>query len=259
MTPKDVTQADVVAAEREAAADRDKIATLEKRVMNGEEVTPLDLATAKQLAEWSDLRVIAVRQQAEHTARQKLADKRANLYQRMTSYDPQDAISPKMRALVDLIAEVIADGDGHNRQLGEWLHEMRNLGIPEHNSPIMPSAEYARLGHIHGDLIAGKRVMRRVDVGWLLARALEMARASSATPYIALDLRGGKVDLAHPEPGIDPYERISALVEDRPEPTASHFYVGGGGAVIATDHEYSPADIKRLSLRTITREEAWPE
>lgn len=255
----DVTQADVRKAEQDAAADAAKVETLKQRVIDGQDVSPDELAQAKQLSEWSELRVEAVRQQAEHTARQKLADKRANLYERMTSYDPQDAISPKMRALVDLVAEVIADGDGHNRQLGEWLNEMRNLGIPQHNSPIIPSAEYARLGHIHGDLIAGKRVMRRVDVGWLLARALEMARASSKTPYIALDLRGGKVDLAHPEPGTDLYERISALVEDRPEPTASHFYVGSGGAVITTDHEYSPADIKRLSLRTITREEAWPE
>lgn len=259
MTTKDVTQADVIAAEREAAADREKVKTLEALVMSGQDVSPDELAKAKQLAEWSELRVTAVRHQAAETARRKLADKRANLYERMTSYDPQDAISPKMRALVDLAAEVIAEGDGHNRQLGEWLHEMHNLGIPEHNSPIMPSAEYARLGHIHGDLIAGKRIMRRVDVGWLLARALEMARASSTTPYIALDLRGGKVDLAHPEPGTDPYERIAALVEDRPEPTANYHYRGSGGAVISTDKPYSAEDIKRLSLRTISREEAWPE
>lgn len=255
----DVTQADVRKAEQEAAADAEKVETLKQRLMSGQDVKPDELAQARQLSEWSALRVEAVRQQAEQTARRKLADKRANLYERMTSYDPEDVISPKMRALVDLVAEIIADGDGHNHQHGEWLNEMRDLGIPQHNSPIMPSAEYARLGHIHGDLIAGKRVMRRVDVGWLLARALEMARASSKTPYIALDLRSGKVDLTHPEPGTDPYERISALVEDRPEPTARYHYRGSGGATIATDEPYSAEDIKRLNLRTITREEAWPE
>ncbi|MFI9846508.1 hypothetical protein ACIHFD_56465 [Nonomuraea sp. NPDC051941] len=258
----DVTQADVVKAEREAAADAARVETLKTRIMSGEAVTPDELAQAQQLAEWSELRVVAVRQQCQQTRERKRQKACADLRTEMETNLPGDTIAAKLRALQAAATDYFAAVEAHNQRIAAWRKSMQDLGIPEHNNPIAPPEIHARLGWGSGNLYAGRRRINRVDPGMWLTRALEAARATIKDSAVLLPLSSGAtaVPLSHPDPSNgDPYERLAALDEELPESGAQYFYRGSGGAVIARDTPYPPEEIKRLSLRIITRKEAWGE
>lgn len=257
----DITQDDVRQAQREADADAQKVEALKSRVMSGEDVTPGELATAKQLAEWSELRVEAVRQQAAQAAEGRRQAALAELRDDIEAHLPGDTITAKLRAVEAAVGNYFAAVDAHNHQLGQWRKRMLDLGVPEHTNPIAPPAQHARLGWTDQGLYAGQRRITRIDHGMWLTRALEAARASTKETHIALHLTSGStptiLNRQDPSHG-DLYAKLAALSEV-PEITATHFYRGSGGAVIATDKPYSPEDIKRHGMKTITQEEAYGE
>ncbi|WP_113704599.1 hypothetical protein [Nonomuraea lactucae] len=264
MTTKDVTDADVRAAERQAATDAEQVETLKQRLTSGENISPDELAQARQLAEWSELRVLAVRQQCEQTTERKRQEACAQLGNEIRAGQTEllAEIIAELRAMQQHEAAYLAKVDAYNANLSDWRTRMQQLRVPEHNGTIAPPAAHSRLGwSAQGDLFVGRRRIARIDPGMHLTAALEAGRAASQETHINLHLRTGEapVPLNHPSPDTDPYDRLAALDDDTPEPTAKYFYRGSGGAPIATDHPYSPEDIKRLGLRVITREEAWPE
>lgn len=260
MTTKDVTQADVAAAEREAAADAAKIETLKTRVMSGDDVSPNELGDAKRLAEWSTLRVEAVRQQAAATAERKRQEALAVLRPEIDQFADRFATQAveKLQAVSDAVVEYWRYIAAENAALVELHKRAVALTGDEWSAPIVPPAHNAGIGYRAHLLIAGRRRIDRLDAGKFLGRALTLAARELKPEPLRFHLDyHGTVPVAPAEPDADPIADLARVTAEMPEPGTAYFYRGPGGAVIERDQPYDDAEIKRLNLKVISSKEAW--
>lgn len=260
MTTNDVTQADVTAAEREADADAVKIETLKTRVMSGGDVSPDELAQAKQLAEWSALRVEAVRQQAAQTTERKRQEACAALRPDIDQFADRFAnqAAAKLQAITDAVVDYWRYMDEQEAERGELLKRTVALATDEWHAPIVPPDHDAGIGWRSHLLIAGRRRIDRVDAGKFLGHALSLAARELKPAPLRFHLdHHGTIAVAPAERDADPVADLARVTAEMPEPGTRHFYRGPGGAVVERDQPYDAEEIKRLNLKTISSKEAW--
>jgi hypothetical protein len=260
MTPKDVTRADVAAAEREAVADAAKITALEKRVMDGGDVTPDELAQAKQLAEWSALRVEAVRQQAAATTERKRQEACAALRPDVDAFADRFAVeaAAKLQAITDAVVDYWRYVAEQNAAREELHKRAVACTLGEWRAPIVPPEHDAGVGYRGHLLIAGRRRIDRINGEAFLGKALHLAARELKPSPVRMHLDyHGVTQVSPAERDADPMADLARIVQEMPEPETAYFYRGSGGAVIERDQPYEPEEIKRLNLKTISAKEAW--
>lgn len=259
MTTKDVTQADVTAAEREAAADREKIETLKTRVMSGGDVSPDELAQAKQLAEWSELRVTAVRQQAEQSAERNRREACAALRPDIDQFADQVATQAveKLKAITDAVV-------GYWRYMAEQEAERVELLkrvvalTDEWHAPHVPPDHNAGIGYRAQLLIAGRRRIDRIDAGRFMGRALALAARELKPEPLRFHLDyHGTIAVAPEEHNADPAADLARIVQPMSEPGEEWFVRGPGGAVFGADKPWTDEQVKQQRLTRISAKEAW--
>lgn len=252
--------AEVTAAEQEAAEAAQLVGTLEERVREGDDsVTVEEIAGARELGRFARLRAEAARRKAEKAKRMaRLAaceELRAEIEQHATGAGAE--LSSLLQAAQDAVSAFVTAVDERNVRIHAWHQRMQALGVPEHLAPIAPPAEHGRLGYRGQSVIAGMRHMDRTAAQvWLSQMLTHLMRDFESLHQIEAPLRGS---------GGDPaamYEKLGALDASAPEPMANLvFFRGPNGSVTQYDPERAPSaeDIARLGLKKISRKEAWGE
>lgn len=252
--------ADVTAAEQEAAEALSLAGTLEERVREGDEsVTPEEIAGARELGRFARLRADATRRKAEKTkAAARLAaceDLRAEVEEYVTGAGAEFA--ELLKTAEDAVAAFVTAVDDRNDRIRGWHLRMQALGVPEHLAPIAPPAEHGRLGYRGAAVIAGMRHMERTSPeGWVSQMLTHLLHRFDSLHRIEAPLRGAGGDAAVM------YEKLSTLDATAPEPMANLvFFRGPNGSVHQYDPDRVPSaeDLARLGLKKITRKEAWGE
>ncbi|MGW2143205.1 hypothetical protein ACWCOT_02770 [Nonomuraea bangladeshensis] len=261
MTTQDVTPADVEAAQRQAAEDAARVDELVKRVMDGDpDVTSDDIGQARRLAEFSELRVEAVRQQEAATRERRRQATCVALRPDIDAFADRFAVeaAAKLQAITDAVVDYYQYVAQQNAEREELHKRAVACTRGEWRAPIAPPAEDAGVGHYGTLLIAGRRRIDRINAEAFLGKALHLAaRDLKPIPVRAhLDYHG-VVNIQPAEPNADPMADLARIVKEMPEPGTAHFYRGPGGAVIERDQPYPDDEIKRLHLKTISAKEAW--
>lgn len=246
----------VAAAETEVAEAERLVATLEERVREGDEdVTPEEIATAREMGRFARLRAEAAARKARKTKEAaRLAaceDLRHEIEQYATGTGTE--LAGLLQAAQDAVTAFVHAVDSRNVQVQTWNDRIRALGIPEHISPVSPPAGHGRLGHRGSRVIAGRRVLEPLDADHWLSGMLH------AVTYPSTDRR---VQIAPQDTGPDLYDRLGAVDAVAPEPPADLvFFRGPNGAVsyFSPDRVPAAADLARLGLTRVSRKEAWGE
>ncbi|OPG04126.1 hypothetical protein [Microbispora sp. GKU 823] len=258
-TTEGVTQADVLKAEREAAADAAKVETLKQRVRDGDTtVTPDEIAKAAQLAEWSALRVEAVRQQAAQAAEAKRQAACAELRAEIDQVAEHHGLTDKLAAITAAVVDFVTGVEAHNTRLTDLHKKAVALTGDEWRAPTAPPDHSSGVGYRGDQLIAGRRRMVRIDHAHHLGKALAAAaRDLTGIPVrIRFDYHGA-VPVAPAGRDEDVCDALDRINRPMPEPGQVWIYRGPNGAVIERDKPYSEEEIKSYRLREISAREAW--
>lgn len=241
----EVTEADVAAAERDAADAEALAAALEEQVREGaEDVTAEQIANARSLGIFARLRVEATeRKLAKARTAARLAAL-GTISDEVQAYG--DAVGRKLADLLqachDANEAYRAALKAHNDRVQDFHARAAALGVPDGMGAPRPSAEHGRLaigatGGVRADM---------VTVGVL----------STKSPTIpdAVDRIANEPDLA------------AELIEHARERTVSRaagpeagltYYRGTGGAVIGFDKPFTPAEAKNRGLTKLADKEVW--
>ncbi|MGV9337880.1 hypothetical protein [Streptomyces sp. NPDC003688] len=162
---------------------------LQDRVSHGDStVTGADLAAARADVDLAELRLTSAHKAAEDaraaahlTACQALHDEIA------TAHAATPQLAELLRAADNHLRAFIDAARQHNAFVGNALHRMHGLDIPQHNLDTAPATERAGLGFTRaGDVIAGTLRLATVDAErWvaLIARAA-LTEGASNPPYL---------------------------------------------------------------------------
>ena len=249
------TTAAVTTAVQEADEAADLAAALEERVRNGDDtVTPNEIANARELGRFAQLRADATRRRAEAAKREArlvdLAQLKADIDEHQGDNGDQGAelLDTAYKALVAYVQHVHT----HNTQVRDWRKRLTALDVPEHLSPFTPPAEHGHLGRRGHDVIAGNTVYTEVSP-WPAIDAINAAirhhTRNAGTAH--LDAATKKVAQA---------KNSARGIKARPHAREDLVhYRTPGGVVFAYDPDKAPTpeDITRLGLTHVPQEEAY--
>jgi hypothetical protein len=131
--PADALADEVTAAEQEAAEAEQLLDALEERVRDGdEEITPQQLANARELGRFARLRAEAARRKAERAAAKRAEQQRAEQIAAARKLVEQDAQRAPIGALaarvLDDIRELVAAVDRHDKAVATAARMLRAAG-----------------------------------------------------------------------------------------------------------------------------------
>ncbi|MFJ6438673.1 hypothetical protein [Streptomyces sp. NPDC091416] len=143
--------ADVATAVQEADEAAALAAALEERVRNGDDtVTPEQIASARELGQFAQLRAEATRRKAEQAKRAArladLAELKADIDAYTQTTDPDKLVDDLFTALL-AYTQHFAD---HNTRVNQWRARMTALDVPVVHSPNDVRADHAHLGRANG-------------------------------------------------------------------------------------------------------------
>lgn len=261
MTTQDVTDKDVRDAERQAGEDAARVEQLKARVMDGDaDVTSDDIGQARRLAEFSDLKVTAVRQQAAAATERKRQEACAALRPEIDAFADQFAnqAAGKLQAISDAVAAYWSYMDQQEAQRAELLKRTVALAADEWRAPIVPPDHDAGIGYRGHLLIAGRRRIDRIDAGHFMGRALGLAarEMKPTTLRFSLDYHG-TVTVAPAERDSNAVADLTRLVQEMPGPGEAYFVRGPGGAISERDRPWTDEEVKQQKLTRISAKEAW--
>ncbi|MGQ4727048.1 hypothetical protein ACUN3E_05235 [Streptomyces sp. Ju416(a)] len=254
-TARATADTNVAAAVQEADEAAALAAALEERVRNGDNtVTPAQIANARELGNFAQLRADATRRQAEAAKRDaRLADL-AQLKADIDAYqaDNGDQAAALLDTVYDALNTYVDHVQAHTRRITAWRQRMTDLDVPAHKGPSTPPAEHGRLARqADGSIIAGDTVHRTVNPWPALDTILTAARHHA-------DGRTHSLRTAQ-EKTTDAKKSVKAMAP-RPQVTPGLVhYRGTGGAILTYDPDKAPTpdDIRRLKLTPITDTEAY--
>lgn len=258
-TPSDpdvVTDADVEAAETAAQEAQDLVAELENKVLNGDvTVTPEEIVAQESLGRFARLRAAATRRKAaksKETARLLACEA---LYDDIDAHatDGGEHLATLLHAVEDAITAFSASVTERNSTIQVWRERALALDIPNHAAPVAPPTTHGRVGlapNGRDGVIAGRRAVKPLDATFYLNEVLGKLKTAKVIGERIVP-NGLATDAV--------YTSLSAVDAPAAESTASHFYHGPNGGIIAMDRPFSDDEIKRLQLTVITRQEAWGE
>ncbi|WP_435285886.1 hypothetical protein [Streptomyces bacillaris] len=194
-TAQATADTNVAAAVQEADEAAALAAALEERVRNGDDtVTPAQIANARELGTFAQLRADATRRQAEAAKRDaRLADLealKADIDAHTETTDPGQLVDNIYEALLAYTQHFTA----HNERVNQWRARMTELGVPKVMSTAQLSADDAHLGLNGHDLYVGDTVYRPIDHKGHMPYQLEQLGA--AIRYIASHPTGPRHDQA---------------------------------------------------------------
>jgi hypothetical protein len=265
-TPDDVTQ-----AEQEAAQATQAAATLERRLLDGDDsVTAEEIGKARELSGFAKLRAEAVRRKAERTTRAARLRQCTDLAAEIQAY--ADTAGPRFAKLLRKVEQAIdtftAAVDERNQLVAAWHRRAQDLGVAGHNTPLpVPPAEHGHVGIVGGAAMSGvtagaalaagrRRVPLKVDAPLALDTLVSAMRRRGAER----DLHVGKL-----------YARLETVdqVAGDPDPGLRFFrHRDNGGVVVVGDQQLAaPArdgsrnqwqrQIAAGELVEVSRKEAW--
>ena len=245
----------MAAAVQEADEAAGLAAALEERVRDGDDsVTPEQIANARELGHFAQLRADATRRKADDAKRAARLVALADLKADIDAYhaDNGDQAAALLDNAYKALTKFVDHVQDHTRRVTNWRQRMTELDVPPHNSPFTPPAEHGHLGRQpDGAVIAGDTTHRTVTPWPALDNLMAAARHHATGTPNALRTAQEKTDLA--KQGI----RVMA---PRPHVTPGRVhYRGPGGAIVTYDPDKAPTpeDIHRLELKPITDAEAY--
>ncbi|MEU2251159.1 hypothetical protein [Streptomyces sp. NPDC019224] len=201
-------ETDVATAVQEADEAAALAAALEERVRNGDDtVTPEQIANARELGTFAQLRAEATRRKAENAKREArladLASLKADIDAYTQATDPDQLVDDLFNALL-AYTQHFAD---HNTRVNQWRARMTALDVPKVHSPADLQAEHAHLGRgNHSDqLFAGDSVYATVNHISNLPYHLE--QLGIAVKYLAAHPTGSR----HAQAKANAQERINKV------------------------------------------------
>lgn len=244
----------VTTAVSEAREAANLAQALEERVRDGDDtVTPDQIASARELGHFAQLRADATARKAETAKRDARLAALAELKADIDAYqaDNGDQAAALLDSTYKALNAYVDHVQDHTKHINEWRQRMTDLHVPEHTSPFIPGAEHGHLGHHAGDLIAGDTVYRTLSPWPALNSLVSAAHHRAAGSPRALIAEQEKIDAAK--------QGIKAIAP-RPQvrPGLVH-YRGSGGAIITYDPDKAPTpeDVKRNGMKPITEDEAY--
>lgn len=244
----------VATAEQEAKEAAGLVAALEERVRNGDDtVTPEQIASARELGSFAQLRADATARKAadaKRTARLAACDE---LRQEIEEYeaDNGDQAAQLLDTAYAALVAVIDHMHTHSQKLTAWRDRMLELDIPEHLSPLIPAAAHGHLGRQGRNVIAANTVHRSVDPGPALKN---LAAAAD------LHKTGTRGALAAAQKKVDEAKQAARQMAPRAQLTpGKRFFRGPNGVPFTYDPDRapSPEEQQRLQLVEISQEEAY--
>ncbi|RPK93778.1 hypothetical protein [Streptomyces sp. ADI98-10] len=205
-TARAAADTNVAAAVQEADEAANLAAALEERVRNGDDtITPEQIANARELGNFAQLRADATRRQAEDAKRDaRLADLtqlKADIDAHTESTDTDQLVDNIYEALLAYTQHFTA----HNERVNQWRARMLELDVPKVRGAIDLHTEHAHLGLNGHDLYVGDTVYGPVDHKGQMAYQLEQLGA--AVRYIATHPTGPR----HEQARANAQERIDRV------------------------------------------------
>lgn len=241
-----VTEADVAAAERDAADAEALAASLEEAVRNGDDtVTPDAIVNQKNLGMFARLRAEATKRKlAKAKEAQRLAAL-AVIHDEIHEYGDSvgDELAKLLAACHDANNAYRAAVKAHNAKVAEWHQRAAVLGVPEGMSAPRPPAQHGRLA-IRSDATVIRADMLKLDSVTVKSHEVDdLADRIATEPHNADTL-------------ID-HLRTHTAVQAAGKEAGLHYYRGSGGAVIGYDKPFTDADAKNRGLTKLSDQEVW--
>lgn len=242
MAEETAEDVDVTSAEQEAAEAEALVASLERKIREGDDGVSHDqLTSTRSLAEFARLRVQGIRAKAAkaRAARRTAAAEALRAEVEAYAKGVGGKLADGLRAIQAAEDAFVAVADEHDAKVLEWRKRANALGIPESDGRPMPPAEDGRLALPRADgsgLQAGRRHLELAHGKGTLERFRTHTDRAALVAVIA------RLDAEQAEPEGDLY-----------------FYRGAGGGVHVMDHPIPDEQLKRDGITVLTREEAWGE
>ncbi|TFC20055.1 hypothetical protein E3O19_01405 [Cryobacterium algoritolerans] len=248
------TDADVRAADVEAAEAQALVASLEEAVMSGDEsVTHEQITAQESLGRFAKLRAEFTRKKAAQATEARRQEQLTKIRTEMEECagDSGERFGALLLDVENAVTTFVEAVQTRNDDIADWRKRMIDLGVPAKTSAnIVPPAEHGRLSYNPqtsvGDIQAGEREMSLVASGGYIQRVLMKVlekpgfkREQIFTQTTALSAGALYEDLA----AIDTSEAISR---------EGHFYRGAGGSIIHVDKPYTAEEIKRHGMQKLT-------
>lgn len=183
------TNEDVQAAEQEASSAEAEVTALEERVRAGDEsVTHEQIERQRGLSRFAKLRAEAAVRKAERSKQAERLKQLDALRQEIEadSAGVGEQFAKALRKAEAALTEVFRIERERNEKVGGWRQRAIALDVPEHNSPVAPTAESCGLGvQRNGKLIAGERRFERsISADAWVQKVVERAKeAGRGMPY----------------------------------------------------------------------------
>ncbi|MGW9031008.1 hypothetical protein ACWGQ5_44530 [Streptomyces sp. NPDC055722] len=149
-TPTDARQA-LAAALAEKTEAEQLAAALAEKIRNGDDTgKPADLATARDLAEFADLRITAAERklnQATEADRHQRAEEVAAEVRALVEQEDSAELAAKMRAAVDALADLYAATAARRQRIIGMAERVRRIGDELELAEVAPAHE---VGKRHG-------------------------------------------------------------------------------------------------------------
>jgi hypothetical protein len=254
-----LTDPEVTAAEAEAREAEALVRELENRVISGDStVTPDQITAQESLSRFARLRVQFTTNKAakaQDAARLQACEALAKEIQ--TASKPEGAeLAKQLESVVQAFRGFSDAVEARNVRILEWRKRAEALGVPEHIHPVGAPAKHGRVGLTSNGgayglagVIAGSLRVEQINRDVLLSRALDLLAREETFKHV---------------PGVDAgndlFGELAAIDTVIAEPVGPRFYYRGpGGGVFEKDKPFADDEIRRLSLTTISRHEAYGE
>ncbi|MEU7581957.1 hypothetical protein AB0B50_30715 [Streptomyces sp. NPDC041068] len=162
-------------AEQQAAEAERALTAMEERVRDGDEdVTPAQLAAARELGRFARLRAEAAHRKAERTAAKAAETERRRTTERalaLLAEQPPQALATQYAAARDALAEFIAASDAFDDAVTEAARLLKDTGAPQcagspedmEGPPASPTAPRWHAGFGSAMVDLGKGDVRNAD------------------------------------------------------------------------------------------------
>ncbi|MFH9121121.1 hypothetical protein [Streptomyces globisporus] len=179
-TTRATADTNVAAAVQEADEAAALAAALEERVRNGDDtVTPEQIANARELGNFAQLRADATRRRAEDA---KCDARLADLAQLKADIDAHTETTDTDQLVDNLFNALLAytqHFDAHNARVIQWRTRMTELGVPHLQDPRQVTADHGHLGINGRDLYVGNTVYATLNHVANLPYHIEQLRAGA--------------------------------------------------------------------------------
>lgn len=173
---------DVAKAEQEAAEAEQLIATLERKVEDGDEtITPEQITAQVGLSRFAKLRLAAVRKKADAARERRNRQARLAIHDEVDAYESTigQRLAHRLRAVAAAEAEFTALAEEHNAKVNDWRNRAMALGEEKTLSPARSTARgHLNVSGLGIELVVGTRKLSAVNARNLLDRHRERAFSS---------------------------------------------------------------------------------